>query len=275
MEVVRILASSKDHLKVIAELKEFVEFEIERVYKRVDGDRMKLKDQISKCEVGLDLKASNSEFSELAKCCRQLDIEVQGTIAKQRLQDDKLAKLSNSKKLDELEAQIDTMDIQLTETANSVQRMQEEHIYKESYAEALSTKSAFPSCLSCGSKPSAASPKIVVASGLLGTDKKFYKGNDLYNNLMMPGMKRLTLAETPSFTEDPGASLEKKPKGFDLKKHSPSSGVIPVITGRKRTISETPGRFTASPGRAATSLEFYRDSTRPKMISRLQSRTKE
>eukprot|EP00359_Climacostomum_virens_P007693 CAMPEP_0204904308 /NCGR_PEP_ID=MMETSP1397-20131031/4790_1 /ASSEMBLY_ACC=CAM_ASM_000891 /TAXON_ID=49980 /ORGANISM="Climacostomum Climacostomum virens, Strain Stock W-24" /LENGTH=537 /DNA_ID=CAMNT_0052073089 /DNA_START=2290 /DNA_END=3903 /DNA_ORIENTATION=+ len=277
LEAVKRLASSKDHLKVIAEFKEFVEFEIERVYKRVDGDRMKLKEQLTKCEQTLELKAQDSQVSELILACQKFDKDLQGTAQKVYLQDERIARLSYTKKLEDLEFQVDMLHKLVAEAANGVQRMQEEQIYKESYAEALSTKSALPSCLSCGAKPttSASSPKVVAASGLLGTDKKFYKGDDQYNNLMMPGMKRLTLTEPLSFTEDSSISPDRKSRASHYRKQTPLSGVIPVMTARMRTTSESPTRFLARPVRTSTSIEFSRDIARTKVSSRKWSRANE
>lgn len=256
----RRLASSKDHLKVIAEFREFVEFEIERVYKRVDGDRMKLKDQVTKCEQLLEHKAENREVSELTVACLKLDKDVQSALHKVFLQDEKLARITYTKKLEDLEFQVEMLHKQVAEAINSVGKMQEEQAYNENYAEAISTKSILPSCLSCGGKPGASSPKVLSTSGLIGTDKRFYKGDDLFNNLMVPGKRRLTLTEPISFSaaETP-ESPEKKPTTPYLKKLMQPS-VIPAISSRVRTTSESPSRY--SKPRAATASEVTRESMR-------------
>lgn len=270
MEAVKRLASSKDHLNVISEFKEFIEFELERVYKRIDGDRIKLKEQLTKCEQTLELKAQDCDVSDLTLSCQRLDKDLQGTVHKLFLQDEKIARLSYTKKLEDLEFQVELLHKLVAEAVSGVHRMQEEQIYKESYAEALSTKSVLPSCLSCGAKPSDSSPKVVIASGLLGTDKKFYKGNDLFNNLMMPGMKRLTLTEPVGFTEDSSISPDKNFRRSTYRKYTP--GVIPVMTSRMRTTSESPSRFIPKPVRTATSIELMQDTTRSKMTSRVKGR---
>mmetsp|Transcript_13264 Transcript_13264/g.24871 ORF Transcript_13264/g.24871 Transcript_13264/m.24871 type:complete len:538 (+) Transcript_13264:3-1616(+) len=259
LEAVRRLASSKDHLKVIAEFREFVEFEIERVYKRVDGDRMKLKEQVTKCEQLLEQKAEDREVSELTLVCHKLDKDVQGALHRVFLQDEKLARITYTKKIEDLEFQVDMLHKKVAEAINSVGKMEEEKAYNESYAEALSTKSLLPSCLSCGGKAVASSPKVIAASGLLGTDKKFYKGDDAYNNLMMPGKRRLTLTEPISFSEAIDSPEKKTPTPFLKKLLQPS--VIPAITSRMRTTSESPSMINR-PARAATASESTRDAMR-------------
>jgi hypothetical protein len=261
LETVRKLASSKEHLKVIADFREFVLFEIDRVYKKVDGDRIKLKEQVNKCEQLLELKAQDSEVSEVILTCQRLDKEVQGSLHRVYLQDEKIARLSYSKKLDDLEFQVDILHKLVAEAANTINKMQEDQIYKEGYAEAVSTKPAYPSCLSCGGKPHALSPKVVTASGLLGKDRRFYKGDDLYDNIMMPGRKRFTLVEPLSFTEDSSQSPDKRSRGLQVKRMTPLPGVMPAMTARLRTTSETPSSLMLGTVRASTKLTHRRGAS--------------
>jgi hypothetical protein len=258
LETVRKLASSKEHLKVIADFREFVMSEIDQVYRKVDGDRIKLKEQVNKCEQQLELKAQDSDVSEVVLTCQRLDKEVQDSMHKVNLQDERIARLSYSKKLEDLEFQVDILHKLLAEAANTIGKMQEDQIYKEGYAEAVSTKPAYPSCLSCGGKPHALSPKVVTASGLLGKDRRFYKGDDLYNNIMMPGRKRFTLTEPLSFTEDSSESPDKRSRALQIKLMSPLPGVMPAMTARLRTTSESPSWLMPGPVRGTASTELTR-----------------
>jgi hypothetical protein len=260
-------------LKVIADFKEFVDFEIKRLYNRVDGDRVKLKEQIMKCDKDLQLKAQDSRVLELAVTCQKLEKEMQGTVHKVYLQDEKLARLSYSKKLDDLEFQVEMLHKQVHEAVTGVHKMQEQQIYKESYAEVLSTKSALPSCLSCGSKPSTASPKLMAVSGLYGADRRFYKGDDSYNNLMLPGAKRLTLHEPLSFTEDSLESPDKRSQRSLAKKFYPHSDAIPVLAGRMRTTSESPTHLRPRPVRPSS--DAARELVKRRKTSQSQRRTKD
>jgi hypothetical protein len=241
---------------VIGEFREFVDFEIERVYKRVDGDRMKLKEQLSKCEQGLEQKAENREVSELIESCHKFDKDLKIAMQKVYLQEEKIARINYTQKLEDLEFQVDLLHKQVTDALNGVGKMQEEQVYRENYAETLSTRSIFPSCLSCGGKPSASSPKVLAASGLIGTDKRFYKGDDLYNNLMIPGKRRLGGADSLLFTEESLEPSDGKSMPTASRKYIPPT-VIPAMIARYRTSTESPARYPKH-ARAATASEVTR-----------------